>query len=143
MKFDKHRKAPNKLMKQYLRDMSNMIIKLKLAGHNLTDEQQVHVIIRSLSKSWEHLKINMIHNESIKTFVDISRCIKLEDKHFEVARPDAHTYIAKSSSKNFYAFKRKWNKSKKGKEIVQGSHNKNKQFEQRKINVLERETKIR
>ena len=73
MKFDTYKKVPNKSMKQHLRDMSNMIMELKSTRHALTDEQQVQAVIRSLPNSWEHMKVNMTHNENIKTFADIAR----------------------------------------------------------------------
>ena len=48
IKFDSYRKRPNHTMRQHLREMSNMVRELKYAGHILTDEQQVHVVTRSL-----------------------------------------------------------------------------------------------
>ena len=84
-----------------------MIMELKSAGHALTDEQQVQVVIRSLPHSWEHMKVNMTHNENIKTFADIARHLELEDERLEAAKPDAQAYVAASSSKNILVFKRK------------------------------------
>ena len=48
IKFDIYKKSPEHNMKKHLRNMSNMISELKDAGHTLTDEQQVQVVIRSL-----------------------------------------------------------------------------------------------
>ena len=104
IKFDTYKKVPNKSMKQHLRDMSDMIMELKSVGHALTDEQQVHAVIRSLPHSWEHMKVNMTHNENIKTFVDIARHLKLEDERLEAAKPDAQAYVVASSSKNVPGF---------------------------------------
>lgn len=42
---------PNKMMKQHMREMSNMITKLKIVGYNLMDAQQVQAIVRSLFDS--------------------------------------------------------------------------------------------
>ena len=109
IKFDNYKKVPSKSMKQHLRDMSNMIMELKSVGHALYDEQQVQAVIRSLPHSWEHMKVNMTHNENIKTFADISRHLKLEDERLEAVKPDAQAYVAASSSKNVHAFKRKGN----------------------------------
>ena len=86
-----------------------MIMELKSTGHALTDEQQVQAVIRSLPHSWEHIKVNMTHNENIKTFADIARHLELEDERLEAAKPDAQAYVAASSSKNIHVFKRKGN----------------------------------
>ncbi|XP_044477551.1 uncharacterized protein LOC123204812 [Mangifera indica] len=51
IKFDTYKKVPNKPMKQHLREMSNMITELKKAGYEMTDEQQVQAVIRSLPDS--------------------------------------------------------------------------------------------
>ena len=51
IKFDTCKKVPIKSTKQDLRDMSNMIIELKSAGHALIDEQQVQAVIQSLPHS--------------------------------------------------------------------------------------------
>jgi gag-polypeptide of LTR copia-type len=48
IKFNTYKKRPNHSMRQYLREMSNMISELKDAGHILTDEQQVQAVICSL-----------------------------------------------------------------------------------------------
>ena len=107
IKFDTYRKVPNKSIKQHLRDMSNMIMELKSVRHALTDEQQVQVVIWSVPHSWEHMKVNMTHNENIKTFADIARHLELEDERLVVVKPDAQAYVVASSSKNVPAFKRK------------------------------------
>ena len=52
--------------------MSNMISELKGVGHELTDEQQVQAVIRSLPNAWEYLKINLTHNDNIKTLDDVA-----------------------------------------------------------------------
>lgn len=51
MKFDTCQKKPNVTMKQHLRTMSSMIRELEAAGHHLTDEQHVQVVIRLLPNS--------------------------------------------------------------------------------------------
>ena len=70
IKFDTYKKRPNYNMRQHLREMSNMISELNEAGHILTDEQQVQAVIRSLPHNWEHMKVHLTHNESIKTLND-------------------------------------------------------------------------
>ena len=51
MRFDSYKMRSDHTMKQHLRAMSTMIRELKSAGNNLTDEQQVQAVIRSLSNS--------------------------------------------------------------------------------------------
>ena len=46
--------------------MSAMVLELKAVGNNLTDEQQIQAVIHSLPDSWEQMKPNMTHNESIQ-----------------------------------------------------------------------------
>ena len=58
--------------------MKRIIRELKTPGHVLTDEQQVEAVIRSLPKSWEHMVVNMTHNQSAKTFDDIVHHLELE-----------------------------------------------------------------
>uniref|UniRef100_A0A2N9ISY1 Uncharacterized protein n=1 Tax=Fagus sylvatica TaxID=28930 RepID=A0A2N9ISY1_FAGSY len=65
-------------MQEHLRKMSAMVHELKAARNNLTDEQQIQAMIRSLPDSWEQIKLNMIHNESIQTLEDLSRHLELE-----------------------------------------------------------------
>jgi hypothetical protein len=55
-------------MKEHLRVMSSMICELNAAKKNLTDEQQVQAVIRSLPSSWDAMSQNLTHNENIKTF---------------------------------------------------------------------------
>uniref|UniRef100_A0A2N9GE70 CCHC-type domain-containing protein n=1 Tax=Fagus sylvatica TaxID=28930 RepID=A0A2N9GE70_FAGSY len=69
---------------KHLRVMSTMIRELKTAGNNLTDEQQVQAVIRSLPSSWETMSQNMTHNENIKSFDDVASHLELEA---EASRP--------------------------------------------------------
>ncbi|KAK0574754.1 hypothetical protein LWI29_028537 [Acer saccharum] len=79
--------------------MSNMIRELKFAGHSLTYEQQIQAVIRSLPNSWENMKINMTHNDNIKTFDDISRHVELEDECLKAAKASGQLYMAESSKR--------------------------------------------
>ena len=65
-----------------------MIKELKTSRHVLINEQQVEAIIRFLPKRWEHMVVNMTHNENVKIFCDIVRHLKLEVKRLVVARPN-------------------------------------------------------
>ena len=92
-------------MKQHLRVMSAMIRELAVAGHNLTQEQQLQAVIRSLPNSWEQMKQNMMHNESVKTFEDISRHLELEAERLEAAKSDGSAMVVESSSRRTSQFK--------------------------------------
>jgi hypothetical protein len=65
-------------MQEHLRKMPAMVRELKVVGNNLTDEQQIQVVIRSLPDSWEQMKLNMTHNESIQMLENLSRHLELE-----------------------------------------------------------------
>ena len=73
MKFNTYKKKTHHSMKQHLRIMFTMIRELRAAGINLTNEQQIQVVISSLPNSWENKKANMTHNENARTFNDIQR----------------------------------------------------------------------
>ena len=53
VKFDSYKMCSEHTMQQHLRAMSSMVRELKLARNNLTNEQQVQAVIRSLPSSWE------------------------------------------------------------------------------------------
>ena len=55
------------------------------------------------------MKVNMTHNENIKTFADIARHLELVDERLETSKPDAQAYVVESSSKNVPGYKRKGN----------------------------------
>ena len=85
-------------MKQHLRVMSSMIRELKTAENQLIDEQQVQAVIHSLPSSWEAISQNLMHNENIRTFDDVSCHLELEAECLEVAKPNSSAYLAESSS---------------------------------------------
>ena len=80
IKFDTYKMPPNHTVKQHLREMTKMIREFGSTGHILTEKKQVQVVIHSLPGSWEHMKVNLTHNESIKTFDNVARHVKLEDE---------------------------------------------------------------
>ena len=53
-KFDGYKKRQNHTMRQHLTVMSNIISELKTTRHEMTDDQQIQVVIRSLLSNWEH-----------------------------------------------------------------------------------------
>ena len=85
--------------------MKRMIRELKTSRHVLTDEQHVETIIISLTNSWEHIVVNMTHNESVKTFDDIVYHLELEARWLVVARHNEQAYVVESSSRKTSGFK--------------------------------------
>lgn len=55
-------------------------------------------MIRSLVNSWVHMKENITHNESIKTFDDITCHLELEDECLKVAKSNSKANVKASSS---------------------------------------------
>ena len=104
-------------MKQHLKEMKKMIRNIKTFEHALVDEQQVEVVIKSLPKSWEHMVVNMTHNESVKTFDDIVCHLELEAERLVVARPNEQAYVIESSSHKAFEFKRNRKLFKKNKKF--------------------------
>ncbi|KAK2989942.1 hypothetical protein RJ640_013866 [Escallonia rubra] len=98
IKFEEYTKDPKHTMSEHLRVMSNMIGKLRDAGHALTDEQQVRVVIRSLLASWANTKQILTHSENIKNFSDVSQHVILEAKTRDVDK--TLTYVAQEGSRN-------------------------------------------
>ena len=79
MKLEQYVMDSKHSIAEHLRTMSALIRDLKAAGNNLSDEQQVTAVIRSLPEpTWGQMKLVLTHSENIKTFADISRHLKLE-----------------------------------------------------------------
>ena len=66
-------------MSQHLTVMSNMISELRVAGHEMINEQQVQAVIRSLPSNLKHMRVNLTHNDNIKTFDDVACHVELEE----------------------------------------------------------------
>lgn len=86
-----------------------MIAQLKSVGHVLPDEQQVQAVIRSLLNNWEHLKVNLTHNDNIKTFAGVARHVELEDERLGAAKAVPNAFVAESSGTKRSSFKHKRN----------------------------------
>ena len=104
LKFDTFRMQRGDSMQEHLRKMSAMV--REVAGNNLTDEQQIQVVIRSLPNSWEQMKLNMTHNESIQTLQDLSRHLELEAER-RVAQGQSSVFFAKHGQRQAFKAKRK------------------------------------
>ncbi|KAH0747420.1 hypothetical protein KY285_009077 [Solanum tuberosum] len=92
------------------------------------DEQQVQLVIRSLPNNWEHLKVNLTHNDSIKTFSDVARHVELEDERLGATKAASNAFVAESSGTKSSGFKRKknWKINGKDKETGKGPSKKKK-----------------
>ncbi|KAK2982640.1 hypothetical protein RJ640_007327 [Escallonia rubra] len=98
IKFEEYTKDPKHTMSEYLRVMSNMIGKLRDAGHALTHEQQVRAVIRSLPASWANMKHILTHSENIKNFSDVSQHVILEAETRDADK--TLTYVAQEGPRN-------------------------------------------
>ncbi|KAK2974915.1 hypothetical protein RJ640_013771 [Escallonia rubra] len=98
IKFEEYTKDPKHTMSEHIRMMSNMIGKLRDAGHALTDEQQVRVVIRSIPASWAIMKQILTHSENIKNFSDVSQHVIFEAETRDADR--TLTYVAQEGSRN-------------------------------------------
>uniref|UniRef100_A0A2N9H995 Uncharacterized protein n=1 Tax=Fagus sylvatica TaxID=28930 RepID=A0A2N9H995_FAGSY len=74
--------------------MSSMVHELKAAGNNLTNEQQIQAMIRSLPDLWEQMKLNMTHKRAFKRFEDLSRHLELEAER-RVAQGQSSAFFAR------------------------------------------------
>lgn len=110
LKFDGYSKRHDHSMRQHLITMSNMIAELSAAGRELTDEEQVQAVIKSLPKKWNDLKLNLTYNDNIKTFDDVSRHLELEEDRLGSEHDVTEAHMAESSG-----HKRGKNKRNKGK----------------------------
>ena len=119
-------------MRQHFSEMLNMIHELKAGGYDYTDEQQIHEVIHSLAKSWEHMKVNMMHNDNIRTFNDISHHLELEDERQEATKAFCQLYVTESSSRKTSGFKHKRGNNNYQKEKGKGTSSNNKKPNTRK-----------
>jgi hypothetical protein len=112
LKFDGYKKCQNQTMRQHLTVMSNMISELKGVGHEMTDEQQVQPVIRSLPSNWEHMCVNFTHNDNIKTFDDVAHHVELEEDRFHAEKPINEAFISETKMRGAYGSKYKRGKAK-------------------------------
>ncbi|KAK2987230.1 hypothetical protein RJ640_022262 [Escallonia rubra] len=68
--------APNVKMVEHLRKMCIMIRDLKATCNNLSDEQQILALLRSLPDSWDQMKLTVMHTEMQGFYVHRKRLDK-------------------------------------------------------------------
>ncbi|KAK2969456.1 hypothetical protein RJ640_011353 [Escallonia rubra] len=106
LKFKIYKMAPNAKMVDHVRKMSATIRDLKAAGNNLSNEQQILAVLRSLPNYWDQMKLTMMHNESIKTFTQLSHYLELEAVRQE-AKDNVSMFVAEASERKGSTSKRK------------------------------------
>ena len=122
LKFDGYKKRHNDTMRHHLTIMSNMISELRVEGHDVIDEQQVQSVICSLPRNWEYMRVNLTHNENIKTFDDVARHVELEEDRLLSEKPTNEAFMTESKTRGEKGSRRKnwkgkgFQKGKKGDE---------------------------
>ena len=106
LRFNQYVMDPKHTMVEHLRVMSSMFRDMKAAGNDLTDEQQVLAILRSLpDPTWVHVKLVLTHNEGIKNFDDVSHHLEVEAECVEANRNAA--LVAQAGRQKGYKPRRK------------------------------------
>ncbi|XP_065852339.1 uncharacterized protein [Euphorbia lathyris] len=98
LKFDTYKMRHDHTMKMHLREMSNMINELSDAGQKMTEEQKVQAVIRSLQNSWDHVRMHLINNESIRTFEDAARHLELEEDRLTSIKINVEAHFTETTS---------------------------------------------
>ncbi|GAB2269975.1 hypothetical protein Dimus_038814 [Dionaea muscipula] len=106
LEFEGYKKRHDHTMREHLTAMINMIGKLAAAGHQLSDEQQVQAVIRSLPKSWEHMRVNLTHNDLIRTFDDVSCHLEMEEDRLLEDKPASEAHMDTTSQRGTSSYRR-------------------------------------
>ncbi|KAL0340316.1 UNVERIFIED_CONTAM: hypothetical protein Sradi_4548400 [Sesamum radiatum] len=110
LRFNQYVLDPKHLMIQHLDVMKDMIRELPNTGCELSDEQQVLAVLRSLpEQTWGHVKLVLTHNEQIKTFDSVASHLKLEADRRESERVQQAVFVAHAGQRKPHKGKR-WNK---------------------------------
>ena len=91
-------------MRQHLTIMSNMTSELRTLGHDMTDEQQVQIVIHSLPSHLEHKRVNLTHNDNIKIFDDVTHHVKLEEDRLFAEKPVQEAFMTKTKLQEAQGF---------------------------------------
>jgi len=65
-----------------------------------------------LPSNWEHMRVNLTHNDNIKTFDDVARHVELEEDRLHAKKPINEVFIFKTKMCGAYGFKYKKGKAK-------------------------------
>ena len=64
----------------------------------MTDEQQVQFVICSFPNNWKHIRVNLTHNDNIKTFNDVAHHVELEEDKLLVENPVYEAFMTENKS---------------------------------------------
>ncbi|KAK4411886.1 hypothetical protein Sango_0261600 [Sesamum angolense] len=110
LRFNQYVLDPKHSMIQHLDVMKDMIRELQNAGCELSDEQQVLAVLRSLpEQTWGHVNFVLTRNDQIKMFDSVASHLKLEAEHRESECAQQGAFIAHASQRKPHKGKR-WNK---------------------------------
>jgi len=73
----------------------------------MTDEQQVQTIIRSFLSNWEHMRVNLTHNDNIKTFDDVAHHVELKEDRLHAEKLVNEAFISETKMHGAYGSKYK------------------------------------
>jgi len=76
-----------------------MISELAEMGYELTDEQQVHAVIRSFPNGWGQIKMVLSQTKDIVTFEDVGQQLEREEE-CQQATESAEVHMSISNSRN-------------------------------------------
>ncbi|KAL0404158.1 UNVERIFIED_CONTAM: hypothetical protein Sradi_2056600 [Sesamum radiatum] len=107
LRFNQYVLDPKHSMIQHLDVVKDMIRELQNAGCELSDEQQVLAVLRSLPK--QNVKLMLTHNEQIKTFYSVASHLKLDADCRESERAQQAAFVAHAGQCKPHKGKR-WNK---------------------------------
>ncbi|KAK4435044.1 hypothetical protein Salat_0667600 [Sesamum alatum] len=97
-------------MIQHLDVVKDMIRELQNASTELSDEQQVLAVLRSLTEqTWGHVKLVLTHNEQMKTFDSVASHQKVEVDQRESECAQQTVVVAHADQHKLHKSKR-WNK---------------------------------
>ncbi|KAK4425020.1 hypothetical protein Salat_1695600 [Sesamum alatum] len=109
LRFNQYVLDPKYSMIQH-RTLKDMIRELQNGGTELSDEQQVLVVLRSLpEQTWGHVKLVLTHNEQIKTFDGIANHLKLKADRRKSECAQQAALVAHAGQRKPHKGKR-WNK---------------------------------
>ena len=64
----------------------------------MTDKQQVQVVIHFFPNNWEHMCVNLTHNDNIKTFDNVACHVELEEDRLLAEKPVQKAFMIENKS---------------------------------------------
>lgn len=88
-------------MKKHLHKLVNKINERRDTNHNPTKEWKIQIVIHSLPKSWEHMKVHLMLTSNIATFSDIVIHFYLEEDHLASLMVNNKAHVVKYDPQGF------------------------------------------